>query len=432
MSGPIIKALSSGFTSKQIVDYLIRKFPQHETKIKNALAMGFNPNQVISYLTKGRTGLNDYQKAVQTEHEKTRESELQKESNINKGALALGAAAIGGPLLGEAAGAIRGLPSLSQVGIGRQIGSAQNQVLGMQGQQLQQPASISKTIPQQQPPIGQVSPNIAQPQQVTQPKGIINPREYLEKLGIKDKVDDLLKRGNTPEQAAASLGMKGGTGKIKAEIDPELLANIDAYSKEPKVSTSVPTEKVEDVPVASNMVASPHGIGEVVTARNGKAIVSVDGKKHQVEEAKLLKPPKEAAIEALELIKSFTPEQQRSTHHMLNAYDAEEKKGFFVFHNGSAYIVDDISPEEYKELSEEVEAAKTTGETIIGQWAAGEGSRGAGYNKIVKGVRERKVVPGLKKKYRKLKVGYNLLSEWQKLLGEHAKELRSQGNQTSE
>ena len=117
-------------------------------------------------------------------------------------------------------------------------------------------------------------------------------------------------------------------------------------------------------------------------------IVEVDGKKHKVEDGKILKPPKEAAIEAMELIKSFTPEEMRSTHHMLNSYDEEEKKGFFVFHNGDAYVVDDISPEEYEELSKEVADAKTSGETIIGKWAKGAGSRGADYNKVVKGHRE--------------------------------------------
>lgn len=196
--------------------------------------------------------------------------------------------------------------------------------------------------------------------------------------------------------------------------DKSKIRTGDNWLKEAAVYADVSLQK----PLEKEIVASPGGIGEVEKIEDGKATINVDGKTHQVHEKALLKPPREAALEALELIKSFTPEQERSTHHMLNAYDENERKGFFVFHNGSAYVVDDISPEEYKELSEEVEAAKTTGENIIGKWAKGEGSRGAGYNKIVKGVRERKVVPKLKKTFRKLNVGYNLLKEWQRLINE--------------
>jgi hypothetical protein len=241
----------------------------------------------------------------------------------------------------------------------------------------------------------------------------------------KFKVGDII---GTRHGTATISQLNDKTFELKYENGGVRSGPIDSFKHE-----LASAKQEEKQPIAkADTVLTPDGLGEVVANRNGKSIVEVDGKKHQIEDKKILKPPKEAAVEALELIKSFTPEQQRSTHHMLNSYDEEEKKGFFVFHNGSAYVVDDISPEEYKELSEEIEQAKTTGETVIGKWASGEGSRGAGYNKIVKGVKDRKVVPELKKKFRKLKVGYNLLAEWQKLLGEHEKDLRSQRNQASE
>jgi len=412
MISQISNALSKGFTSKQIIDFLIKKFPEHSDKIKTALASGYTVDKILKYLGGGRKSINrDLQ--PQTEYEKTLGTDIQRKENVNKGALtgaALAATSLAAPMAAQA--------------LQRAIPSNLTSIIPQLAQSIQPQAPLSNTInlssqgPQQPPIVNQTPSNIAQPQQVMQPEININPKEYLEKLGIKDKVDDLLKRGNSPEQAAAALGMKDGTGRLKSEINPELLANIDAYSKEPKQETAIETPK-EIKPIAKNeTVVSPHGVGEIITSRNGKSIIEVDGKKHQVDDKSLLKPPKEAAVEALELIKGFTPEEMRSTHHMLNAYDEGEKKAFFVFHNGSAYVVDDISPEEYKELSEEIEAAKTTGETIIGEWASGEGSRGAGYNKVVKGVRNKKVVPELKKKYRKLKVGYNLLAEWQRLLNE--------------
>ncbi len=217
--------------------------------------------------------------------------------------------------------------------------------------------------------------------------------------------------------------LKKGSTKFAGIEDPLLKRAKEPFEKglikSPDDLRKFANEKpIEQPKIEENIVATPNGFGEVKISRNGTSLVEVDGKKHSVEDSKILKPPKEAAIEAMELIKSFTPEEMRSTHHMLNSYDEEEKKGFFVFHNGEAYVVDDISPAEYEELSKEVADAKTSGETIIGKWAKGHGSRGAGYNKVVKGHRDRKVVPELVKKFRKLKVGYNLLSEWQRLLNE--------------
>lgn len=40
-----------------------------------------------------------------------------------------------------------------------------------------------------------------------QPEGISNPKEYLKKLGLLDKVDDLLCRGNTPTVTAEALNI---------------------------------------------------------------------------------------------------------------------------------------------------------------------------------------------------------------------------------
>jgi len=239
-------------------------------------------------------------------------------------------------------------------------------------------SALSNTMPQQvsntsQPPIGnQVSPNIAQPQPVAQPQGIVNPREYLEKLGIRDKVDNLLKAGNSPEQAAAALGIKRSG---EAKIDPELLANIDAYSKETlkneamqpqgallsdaKILGKDQTEKTdlldkarklvqetgnmnptfiqrklslpyaeasklvdqlkaegikeEAKPITKNeTVMSPHGVAEVKEIRNGQAIIDVDGKLHKVKEDELEAEPEEVRQAKFDFDPETVPEDLRS------------------------------------------------------------------------------------------------------------------------
>jgi hypothetical protein len=493
MISQITNALANGITPDDILNYLLKKFPSHAGKIKSALSAGASPDQILRYIS-GDRGNEDKPYPVNTEHADTRKREIEQSEKENRTALNAGLIGAGSLVAPAAIGAIgRALPS-SVTQLAPQMMQQLQGMLPNQNQTSQNPPvnvpptapqvqSVSPTLPQGNAPVqAQRIPNIGE---------VLN--KY---PGFIQKVQDLRNSGNDPTSISAYFRKFNAkqSAKLEKETGQPLEKIVEDYiSKTPIQSSVKPLDnagksladiakfKVGDIigtrhgtatisqlndktfelkyenggvrsgpidsfkhelasakqeekqPIAkADTVLTPDGLGEVVANRNGKSIVEVDGKKHQIEDKKILKPPKEAAVEALELIKSFTPEQQRSTHHMLNSYDEEEKKGFFVFHNGSAYVVDDISPEEYKELSEEIEQAKTTGETVIGKWASGEGSRGAGYNKIVKGVKDRKVVPELKKKFRKLKVGYNLLAEWQKLLGEHEKDLRSQRNQASE
>ena len=227
------------------------------------------------------------------------------------------------------------------------------------------------------------------------------------------KFEDLYNNKLTGSYSDILIKREYEKGNIQNKDDLKKFIENNHSFKESKTKND---KEVDTAP--TNLVMTKSGdLGEIKGEDKSGFLIDVDGKTKKYDKD-VLKPPKEAAKEALELIKGFTPEQMRSAHHTLNAYDEGEKKAFFVFHNNTAYVVDDISPEEYKELSEEIEEAKTTGENIIAKWSAGEGSRGSAYNKIVKGVRDRKVQKELMKKYRKLKLGYNVFAEFQRLLNE--------------
>ncbi len=73
----ISSALSKGFTSKQIIDFLIKKFPDHSDKIKTALASGYTVDQVLKYLGGGRKAVTQ-ESLPQTEYEKTRGTDIQR------------------------------------------------------------------------------------------------------------------------------------------------------------------------------------------------------------------------------------------------------------------------------------------------------------------------------------------------------------------
>ena len=355
------KALSSGFTQKQVIDFILKKFPEHSDKIKSAMAAGFTVDQILRFLGKGKEVLSPKTDNVQggTEFERTRSRDIQKRESINQGAITAGTLAATSLAAPMAATALkRALPTA----LGALIPNA------TEVSQTQKIPPISS-----QPPIN--TENITQNAPPIQPQVISNPKEYLEKQGILNQVDTLLKNGNTPEAIAAAIGMKQGR---HVKIDPELLSNIEEYAKqkpiEEKVSTTVPTEKIENVPIAKNeTVASPQGIGEVKEIRGDKALIEVDGKLHKVpiedlEQSPL--PEKDLAdlYDELKIGIEEATDEEMSRMVDYAGYDPQKNTLAFLPYTGGLYVYENISPEDASLLRNVLNVRKTSGENFIGVW----------------------------------------------------------------
>src|SRR5690606_33238427 len=206
---------------------------------------------------------------------------------------------------------------------------------------VQQPAP--PVLPQ---PINTSSQPPITPQQQTLPQpevNIIDPEGYLTKLGVLDKVKDFLKNGNPPEAIAAAIGLQNKKGGVIGKVDPELLANIEAYAqKQPppdeieqavQEPSPVPPTSPESTakPAKGSIVETPDGIGEVREIRNGKALVEVDGKMRKMLEEELMSPglpQKDLADlydELIEGIKTQTGKEV-SRHVEWAGYDPEHKE----------------------------------------------------------------------------------------------------------
>ncbi len=406
----IHQLLDNGYSEDEIMSSLIKSAPSLAKKASRLLSGGWQAKDILNFFSKdkeaqkiARNGLkpvtpgeiaamrlrDSYNNIPQSAGQQSKE-ELQ---NFTKTAAPIALGALAAPMAQSALS--RAIPKNLESMIPSLLPQQQTPGSQPQGQQDILPQVIKNTNQSQQPPINENVASVTQPQQTAQPEGIINPKEYLEKLGIKDKVDDLLNRGNTPEQAAASLGMKSGEGKLRGKIDPELLANIEAYSKEvkpeEKVSTTVPTEKIANVPIAKNeTVSSPHGVGEVKEIRNGKAIVEIDGKKHQVDEEELEASPvpeKELADLYDDLIKGIEGETGEDVSRMVQwaGYNPETNTLQFLPHTGKLYKYGNISPEDAALLTDILSTRKTSGENFIGAWKAGSKSPiGAALSKLIR------------------------------------------------
>lgn len=332
-------------------------------------------------------------------------------------------------------------PNVGQPGpnIGQQIGQ---QAAAPVAQAIQPNQSVP-SIPAQSPNLGSILQQIGIKDKVDALRES-NPPEVISKIitaqlskdrlkefqdqGIPlDKVIEGYLQSAPPVETMKEKISKGIDEKLtrKPEVtQPEIIPKKDdrfkdvieegrrKYEEHRSTPTEIP-EKPKDrilkLERGSSVLLPDGNIGEIEDIKQGIAKIKVGDRIRNKKLEELMESPKEAAIAALELIKSFTPEAKRSAHHALNMYDPQTKSAQFLFHNGEGYIVDDISPEEYERLSNEIEEAKTAGENKIGAWSTGAGSRGAAYQKIVK---------NLKKPYRKIQVGYNLFKEFQRLINE--------------
>jgi hypothetical protein len=372
----LMGALSKGFSSKQVIDFLLSKFPEHKEKIQGALSAGFTTDQILQFLDQKRERKQPNRtNEPLTEFSKTRQADIAQSSAINQAALGAGALAVGSLFAPMAAGAIqRALPnSLKEMTPALTAGFQQ------------------QAIPAQplQPPVNQVLPNIPQAAQSIQPQQITaNVGQILTKHASKDQVDKLLASGNGPKEVSAFL--QKFYPKIKGDIEKEagqsLEKVVEEYSKSAPKETEIEKPKIEKASIA----ATPQGVGSVVEMRNGKALVDIDGKKHQVNEDQLEKSPipeKDLADLHDELIAGIEADTGEDVSRMVQwaGYNPETNTLKFLPHTGDLYTYDDISEEDAKLLRDVLSTRKTSGSNFIGAWKAGSKSPiGAALSKLIK------------------------------------------------
>ena len=497
----LASALSKGFSAKQIIDLILKQFPQHSDKIKKAMAAGFGADQILKYIGRGKKLLNQFSEETKptagTEYEKTREKDIQRRENVNKGALAAGTLAVGSLAAPMAASALnRAIPNSLKSLIPALTEAPQEQTI--------QPLS-------QQPPSQQVATNISQQASIVQPEiKSINVSEIFSKYpGFEAKVNDLMKSGNDPEaistyfkqfNASQTKKLEKETGKTIEELISEYIstkptqekkqlskeealaafrdhqmvkhaeeaqkpagmesqgAELDVSEEAPKVKSvgfdaafktmegGAATNKLyegifdslkkgkdtfagvkdpliekakpyfqkglikspEDLKEFVNnpqkfkeieipklekgsSVASPQGVGQVQAIRNGKAIIDVDGKKHQVDENELIESPlpeKDLAELYEDLISGIekTSGKQVSRNVEWAGYDPKTNELAYKPHGGDKlYAYDDIPEDDIKILTSLMTQRKSTGENFIGAWEAGtESPIGAAMYQLIK------------------------------------------------
>lgn len=399
----ITKALSNGFTSKQILDFLIKKFPKHSDKIKYALASGYTVDQILKFLSGGRKTVNkDFQ--PQTEYEQTKDIDIQRKEKANQQALAAAALAAT-PIASQAASYAlsRAAPQVLHGLIPGSIPATQKTMLNPHI--FPSPISPSesqltsqKILEPQQPPIS--AANIPQQQPIAQPEGKINISELISKHGLKQHIDKLAEKYKDPKHIAGVLynrfpkemkEFQRESGKMMEDAIGDYLSQKMPEEKTEIVEKpQIPEEKSLEFK-KNETVASPQGIGEVKEIRNDNALINVEGKLHKVNVDKLIQSPlpiKDIAELYEDLIQGIEKHtgKQVSRNVEWAGYDPKSNELAYKPHGSERlYHYDEISPEDVEILTSLLTKRKSTGENFIGAWEAGtESPIGAAMYQLIK------------------------------------------------
>lgn len=427
MTAPVLKALTSGFVSKQIIDFLIRKFPQHAGKIQAAVAMGFTPTQILKFVTGGRKELANPEEMFQTEHEKTLNTDIQRTQNVNKTAFALAAAPLAAYALSRA------LPSLAgSMATGQPPGNPPT--LGNIAAQTTAPQAIPPTnilptavIPQQpsppspvQPVAPQAQPAIAPvPAKQQKPFSSYDPKEIIKKYNLEEHVINLSNNLKDSSHVAAVLysqfpneirkAQKEAKKPIEELIDDYLNSYPQNIQQPPELNqeakntlkeTSGIKDKLKNSLPKSFAILPEGRIADVESIKGRVAELNIDGKKHAKDAEKLVKIENtDELLDAYDNLISKIPEEEKSGMIYWAGYDDNAKRLAFLPHGpGSAlYTYEDIPQEFADKLKAAMFNPKTVGQNYYGAWAPGEKSRGAGLSALIRELQ--KIYGGKGKEY---------------------------------
>lgn len=388
MTALITKALSSGFTSSQVVKMLIKQFPQYKEQIEKALAIGYGADKILQQITKNKKGQPTISNEFLTESEKQAKLERENKGTRNKiagaTALAAGTAAATAFMPGAAQAALGGIQGI----LG---GSQPAQPQGPQSTPSPMEQTPGQTIGAQVQAPGGV-PNVPAPPQEQQPQiPQVDSQAIVKQMGLEGQIENLRKAGNDLEAIAAG---------VEASMRPEQKKWLQSQTQAPvseiikdyvsKTAQEMPKEPIK-LKIGSEVI-TPNGDIANIEALPGKTAKTLSDGKSSIHETEDLIPVPENKDEILSIYDKLIqaiPESARSTMVSAIGYDPKNNKAQVKFHDGTSYIYEDIDEEDVNSIINLENLAKTTGGNYFGVYFEGEPSLGAGMSKLIKRLQEK-------------------------------------------
>ncbi len=431
----IQQAVSMGYTSLQILNYISKMFKKSAPGIQSAKQQGYSDEDILKFLSgkikpKNQKNLDnqlsDQEKYLKSVGIKTKEEKKESRDKFLSGALGLGASALGAyKMYDNYGGMLKGLgqtfgqggtatqppitpqaqaqPQANPIQPGPQIAQQIAQQAQQPMQQLFQsptptPVTVSQESPQQEPT--QQDMMAADLEKPSDLPSLSN--EFEEETEQKNIFDQLISGVDTnalsqeKQNELRFLGMISNQLQSKGKTlkDPEF-KKIEKKIKETvkgkpglvlKESARFEEKYPEKPMEQGRSIITPSGdIGTIEDSPGKTAKVNIDGKKQVYSSDDLVPVPdnhEEIGTLYQQLIEKI-PEGNKSRVYDAIGYDPIRKALKYTYHDGKTYIIDDVPEEIAKEIADSQFLAKTSGGNFMGLYYKGNPSIGAGMSMLI-------------------------------------------------
>jgi hypothetical protein len=439
---PILQALASGYGVDKILKYLSKSNPTLTSKIAQATNAGHTANEILKYIMKGGKSISEYlPDASSSDNNLYNKMQYNVPKHVQAGLDFVGGLGKAGIALGVASKINSSLNQQNQPQTQpNQPTAPVNTILPNNptpptnpvqpglgiGQQMQQNVSPNIQQPPQQP--AQATQSIIPPaQSITPPaQPAIPSSQALQNIGALKQVHNMLDANNPPEviadivnstlkgDARKSFGQMLKSGQVKPLIDmvkdvqqerelvksnepvqmpdnrqQEQMTEQQIIEQEPEAIQEMQPEQkkpIEKKPIVKgSIVSTPQGVGEVKGISNGKSIVEIDGKAHNIDEKDLERAEfsDEDVAKAYNHLMMVIPEPHKSSWIQWAGYDEDRNTLGFISKDGKYEELHNISPREAEIIKKGEGVARTSGETREGIWSIGEDTRGGVVSQII-------------------------------------------------
>lgn len=421
------QALALGYSAANILQFIQGHIPNLKQGIQGAKKQGYADEAILQFLSnkvrpKGReaTNLTPGERYLKESGLKTRKEKEETTAKYLSGALNIGAGALS---------AYRLYQQLQPVvsGIGQALNIAkpsapQSMSPGLPQPQMGQAPAQAQSMTQAPSPV----PGIQQPlqaQKLGEAPSAVSSSNLQKGVDIlrsnssyKGLIDNMLSNEAPIEDISGVMRKlyKNHIPSIEKESGSDIENILKQYVSDSKIQKPE-TEKSVESPLQKQtedlqsedlktpeMQAQPEvkpfqlaftPKGEVATIKEIKgkvAKVEIDGKEHlkKVEDLDIAPVNDRELADIYEELISKIPEKDRSAVINIAGYDPDNNSLSVVFHSGDTYTYEDIPPEFAERLKGALFTAKTTGNNMLGAWAEGEASRGAGLFQLIKELQE--------------------------------------------
>lgn len=392
MASQILSAIGKGYGPRAILNFLARQSPKHAEKIRSALHYGYTAASILRHLTGQQTGKYLNEEQFMTPNEKAQRAWKNQKSKAFKqvlgGAGLVAGAGIGLPLLG----ALTDFPE-------------QPEAMSPSSPSIPRSAPSSPPLQQKLSEQIETAPTIEEQEQ----KGYEGKLQSFSHLT--DKIKEMSEAGNPPEQIANVLGASKLYGPIVRSFEEKTKKPFSQFITE-QSKLDFPKEAISN---STDYVITPQGAGKIYKEKGKDSYVEVDNKLYKVPKSEISEP----APSAIEAVTSYLniPEEDRSSNVALFAWNPEERRAYFQFHNeDSFYEYLDIDPEIVEKVARKEAIPVTSGGNQYGVWSPeDQESLGAAlWRYIVNSPKYKKAAKGQAANpfYRKLPIKYDY---WKKL-----------------